>query len=247
MALDFVLPIGPQTINQPVGATTNLTGTTQAAVKLGAYRCQATANGTNVVQGDIVLSDFRIANQSCFTSNGTGAPAAMLQAAVQANDYVAGVSLAAGTSVQMSVIGGAAAYDVGAWICTDPMDPGTEAGFDLQDIALLYPLNAVAVPGVIGGQVIMQAVCNRDCTLGKVFLTATAPTLSVVSILVGGEEQLAQSTTVGIPIAAFGALATMENGDFDLNKAISPGETVAITIQNGVGVAATALGGIYCI
>jgi hypothetical protein len=247
MALDFVLPIGPQTVNQGAGVTTTLTGTTQASVKLGAYRCQATAQGTNNVQGDIILSDFRIANQSVFTSSGAGTPASMLQAAVQAKDFVAGVSLAAGTSVQLSVIGGAVAYDVGAWITTDPMDPGTEPGFDLQDIALIFPLAAVVVPGAIGGTVIMQATCNRSCTLGKVFLSSTAPDVSVTSILVSGEEQLAQSTTVGIPIAAFGALATMEDGDFDLNKAISPGETVAITIQNATAVAANALGGIYCI
>jgi len=247
MALDFVLPIGAQVSNAGVGVTTTLTGTTQASVTLGAYRCQATAAGTNNVQGDIILSDFRIANQSVFTSSGAGTPASMLQAAVQANDFVAGVSLAAGTSVQLSVIGGAAAYDVGAWITTGPMEPGTEPGFDLQDIALIYPLSAVAIPGVVGGTVIMQAVCNRNCTLGKLFISSTAPDVSVISILIAGEEQLAQSTTVGIPVEAFGPLATMENGDFDLNKAISPGETVAITLMNATAVGANALGGIYCI
>jgi len=247
MALDFILPIGAQSVNNAPGATVNLIGTTQASVKLGSYRLQCTNVTTNIVQGDAVLSDFRIANQSCFTSDGTGAPAAMVEARVQARDYVANVSLAAGTSVQMSVIGGAVAFDVGAWITTDPMDPDTEAGFSLSDIALIYPLNNVVVPGVVGATVTMTATCNRDCTLGKLFLSASSPDMSVTSLLVSGEEQLAQSTVVGIPISAFGALATMEDGDFDINKRISPGEQVSLVITNSVAVAGTCLGGIYCI
>jgi len=176
-ALNFILPIGQQVSAAGLSTTTVLTGTTQKSVALGAYRCQVTNAGTNIVQGDARLTDFRIANQSCFTSDGGSAPASMLQAAVQATDYVAGVSLAAGTSVQLSVIGGAAVggYDIGAWICTDEMPPGTEAGFDLESIALIFPLNRVVVPGGAGNTVTMTATCNRNCTLGKLFLSASSP------------------------------------------------------------------------
>ena len=122
MALDFILPIGQQAVGQAAGALTNLTGVTQADVSLGAFRLQAVDTATNNAQGDAVLTDFRIANQSVFCSNGTGFPASAMQANVQAQDYIADVTLSAGTSVQMSVAGGAAVagYDAGAWICTDP-------------------------------------------------------------------------------------------------------------------------------
>jgi len=248
-ALNFILPIGQQVVGAGASTTVTLTGTTQKSVALGSYRLQCTNATTNVVQGDARLSDFRIANQSCFVSNGGGTPVSMLQAAVQANDYIAGVSLAAGTSVQMTVIGGAAVggFDVGGWICTDEMPPGTEAGFDLENIALIFPLNRVVVPGGAGNTVTMSATCNRKATLGKLFLAPSAPDMSVTSILISGVEQLAQSTTVGIPISAFGALATMENGDFDLATPISPGETVDIVIRNAVAGAGSCDGGIYCI
>ncbi len=219
-------------------------------MKLSAYRVQVTDTTTNTVQPDAILSDFRIANQSCFTSDGTGAPASMAQAAVQAYDYLSNVSLAAGTSVQMSVVGGVGApgnYDVSAWIATDPMPPNTAPGFVLSDIALIFPLNAAALAAPVGSTVVMTATCNRVCTLGKLFLSASAPTISVISLLVAGEEQLAQSTTVGIGVEAFGPLATMENSDMDLLKQISPGESVQITLQNNAIGVQNVLGGIYCI
>ena len=256
MALDFILPIGQQAVGQAAGALTNLTGVTQADVSLGAFRLQAVDTGTNAAQGDAVLTDFRIANQSVFCSNGTGFPASAMQANVQAQDYIADVTLSAGTSVQMSVAGGAlvAGYDVGAWICTDPISPGelpagaAPGDFSLSDIALLYPLNPAVVPALAGGTVVMQAICNRTCRLGKLFITDAAftATAQVVSVLVGGEEQLAQSTTVGIPLSAFHPLSTMNNGDFDLDKIITPGESVQITIRNGTAGGFTAIGGIYC-
>jgi len=248
-ALNFLLPIGQQVSGAALSTSTTLVGTTQKSVALGAYRLQCTNSGSNVVQNDARLTDFRIANQSVFTSGGDGAPVAMLQAAVQANDYVAGISLAAGTSVSMTVLGGAAVggYDVGAWICTDDLPPGTEAGFDLESIALIFPRGRVVVPGGAGNTVVRSATCNRSCTLGKLFLSSSSPDMSVVSVLISGVEQFAQSTTVGVPISAFGGLATMENGDFDLATPISAGEAVSITIRNAVAGAGHADGGIYCL
>ena len=256
MALDFMLPVGQQIVGQGALAVTNLVGTTQGDVSLGAFRVECTNTGTNVIQGDAILSDFRIANQSVFCSNGTAFPAAALQSNVQAADFIVGVTLAAGTNVQYQITGGAAAggYDVAGYICTDPILPGelpngAAAGdFALSDIALLYPLNPAVVPAAVGGQVVMQAICNRTRTLGKLFLTVAtnANGLSITSLLVGGEEQLAQSTVVGLPISAFSPLATLNDGDMDINKVITPGESVQITIQNQTAVAATVIGGIYC-
>ncbi len=256
MALDFILPIGQQAVGAAAGAITNLQGVSQADVSLGAFRLQAVDTATNNPQGDAVLTDFRIANQSVLCSNGTGFPAAALQANVQAQDYIADVTLSAGTSVQMSVAGGAAVggYDAGAWICTDPISPGelpagaAPGDFSLADIALLFPLNPTGIPAAVGGTAVMQAVCNRTCRLGKLFITDAAftSTAQVVSVLIGGEEQLAQSTTVGIPLSAFHPLSTMNNGDFDLDKIITPGESVQITIRNGTAAGFTAFGGIYC-
>tara|TARA_R110002110_G_scaffold232328_1_gene448073 strand:+ start:124 stop:906 length:783 start_codon:yes stop_codon:yes gene_type:complete len=256
MALDFILPIGQQVVGAAAGAVTNLTGVSQADVSLGAFRLQAVDTASNNPQGDAILADFRIANQSVFCSNGTAFPASALQANVQAQDYIADVTLSAGTSVQMSVTGGAAVggYDASAWICTDPISPdelpaGAAPGdFSLADIALLYPLNPTAVPAGVGGTAVMQAVCNRTCRLGKLFITDAAftGTAQVVSVLVGGAEQLAQSTTVGIALSAFHPLSTMNNGDFDLDKIITPGESVQITIRNGTAGGFTAIGGIYC-
>ncbi len=256
MALDFILPIGQQAVGQAALVITNLQGVSQADVSLGAFRLQAVDAATNNPQGDAVLTDFRIANQSVFCSNGTGFPAAALQANVQAQDYIANCTLSAGTSVQMSVQGGAAAggYDAGAWICTDPISPGelapgASAGdWTLSDIALLFPLSPAAVPAAVGGTVVMQATCNRVARLGKLFITDAGftSTAQVVSVLIGGEEQLAQSTTVGIPLSAFHPLSTMNNGDFDLDKLITPGESVQITIRNGTAVGFQAFGGIYC-
>tara|TARA_Y100001963_G_scaffold136667_1_gene199546 strand:- start:295 stop:1077 length:783 start_codon:yes stop_codon:yes gene_type:complete len=256
MALDFILPIGQQVVGAAAGAVTNLTGVSQADVSLGAYRLQAVDSATNIPQGDAILTDFRIANQSVFCSNGTGFPASALQANVQAQDYIADVTLSAGTSVQMSVAGGAAVggYDASAWICTDPISPGqlpegaAPGDFSLSDIALLFPLSPANVPAAVGGTVVMEAVCNRTCRLGKLFITDAAftGTAQVTSVLVGGEEQLAQSTTVGIALSAFHPLSTMNNGDFDLDKIITPGESVQITIRNGTAGGFTAIGGIYC-
>jgi len=256
MALNFMLPVGQQVVGQAAGAVTNLVGTTQGDVSLGAFRVECTDNGTNNIQGDAVLSDFRIANQSVFCSNGDGFPAAALQSRVQASDFIVGVTLAAGTNVQYQITGGTAVggYDVAGYICTDPILPGelpegAAAGdFSLSDIALLFPLNRAALGGAPGAQVVMEAVCNRTATLGKLFLTDVTNNngISITSILVGGEEQLAQSTTVGIPISAFSPLATLNDGDMDLDKVITPGESVQITLQNQTAVAATVFGGIYC-
>jgi len=257
MALDFILPVGQQVAGVAAATPTNLVGTSQASVSLGAYRVVCTDAGTNNAQGDAILQDFRIANQSVYCSNGQAFPAAALQANVQASDYIADVTLAAGTSVQYTVLSGAAVggADVGGYICTDPiapneLDEGEAPGdFSLADIALLYPLNAALVPAAIGGTVVMQAVCNRTCRLGKLFISDAAftGTATVTSILVGGEEQLAQSTTVGVPIAAFHPLATMNNGDFDIDKILTPGEQLQVTIRNSTGVAFTAIGGAYCL
>lgn len=218
---------------------------------------QCTDTGTNNVQGDAILQDFRIANQSVFCSQGTAFPAAALQANVQAEDFIAGVTLSAGTSIQYSVLTGAAVggADVGGYMCTDPITPdelgeGQAPGdFSLSDIALLFPLNAAAVPAAIGGTVTMQAIANRTCRLGKLFISDAAftSTATLVSLLVGGEEQLAQSTTVGIPLSAFHPLATMNNGDFNIDKIITPGESVQAVIRNGTAGAFTAIGGIYCL
>ena len=223
----------------------------------GAARVQCTDAGTNTAQGDAILQDYRIANQSVFCSSGTAFPAAALQANVQATDYIADVTLSSGTSVQFSVLSGLAGggADVGGYICTDPIAPGELAegeapgDFSLADIALLFPLNAAIVPAAIGGTVVMQAVCNRTCRLGKLFLSDQlfTGTATVTSLLVGGEEQLCQSTVVGVPIAAFHPLATMNNGDFDIDKVITPGEQVQVTIRNNTAVAFTAIGGIYCL
>ena len=257
MALDFILPVGQQAVAQALGTIANLVGVSQSDVALGAYRVQCVDNGTNNAQGDAILQDFRIANQSVFCSQGTAFPASAMQANVQAEDYIADVTLSAGTSVQYSVLTGAAVggADVSGYICTDPITPDDlEAGqapgdFSLSDIALLYPLNAAAVPAAVGGTVVMQAICNRTCRLGKLFISDAAftSTATVTSILVGGEEQLAQSTTVGIQLSAFHPLATMNNGDFNIDKIITPGESVQVTIRNGTGVGFTAIGGIYCL
>ena len=257
MALDFMLPVGAQVIGAAAASVTNLVGTTQGDVSLGAFRVECTNNATNVIQPDARLTDFRIANQSVFCSNGTGFPVAALQSAVQAQDFIVGVTLAAGTNVQYQITGGVGApgpYEVGGYICTDPILPGelpegAAAGdWALSDIALLFPLNEAALPGGAGAQVVMEATCNRTCTLGKLFLTSAGNvnTISVTSILVGGEEQFAESTTVGIPIAAFSPLATLNDGDMDLNKVITPGESVQITLQNGAAGAVDVFGGIYC-
>jgi hypothetical protein len=254
-ALDFILPVGQQQFNQPGGTITNLVGVSQADVSLGAFRVQCTDTGTNNPQGDAILQDFRIANQSVFCSNGTGFPAAALQANVQASDYIADVTLSAGTSVQYTVLNGAAAADIGGYICTDGIAPGelppgsAPGDFALSDIALLYSLSPAAVPAVAGGTVVMTAVCNRSARLGKLFLSDAAftGTATVTSILVGGAEQLAQSTVVGVPVAAFHPLATMNNGDFDLNTVITPGEQVQVTIRNSTAVGFTMIGGIYCL
>ena len=218
---------------------------------------QCVDNATNNVQGDAILQDFRIANQSVMCSQGTAFPAAALQANVQAEDFIADVTLSAGTSVQVTVLTGAlvGGADVGAYICTDPigpdeLEPGQAPGdFSLSDIALLYPLNAAAVPAAVGGTVVMQAICNRTCRLGKLFITdqAFTGTAEVVSVLVGGEEQLAQSNTVGIPLSAFHPLATMNNGDFNIDKILTPGESLQVTIRNGTAVGFTAIGGAYCL
>lgn len=257
MALDFILPVGQQAVAAAAGSVTNLIGTTQADVSLGAFRVQATDSGTNIAQGDAILNDFRIANQSTFCSNGVSFPAAAMQANVQAADYTAGVTLSAGTSVSYQITAGAlvAGADIGGYICTDPIAPGelpegaAPGDFSLSDIALLYPLSLAVVPAAIGGTVVMSAVCNRTARLGKLFLSDAAftGTAQVVSILIGGEEMLAQSTVVGVPIAAFHPLATMNFGDFDLDRVITPGEQVQVTIRNGTAVAFNAIGGIYCL
>ena len=257
MALDFILPIGQQAVAAGAATVQQLVGTTQADVSLGAYRVQCTDTGTNNVQGDAILQEFRIANQSVMCSQGNAFPASALQANVQAEDFIADVTLSGGTSVQVSVLTGAAAggADVGAYICTDPitpdeLEPGQAPGdFALSDIALLYPLNAAAVPAAVGGTVVMQAICNRSARLGKLFISDAAftSTAEVVSVLVAGEEQLAQSNTLGIPLSAFHPLATMNNGDFNIDKIITPGESVEITIRNGTAVGFTAIGGIYCL
>ena len=257
MSLDYILPVGQQAVGAALSTVTNLVGTVQADLSMGAFRVQCVDAGTNTVQGDAILQEFRIANQSVFCSNGTAFPASALQANVQAQDYVANVTMSAGTSVSYSVLGGALAggYDIGGWICTDPiapdeLPPGASPGdFDLSSISLLSGLHAALVPAVVRGTVVMNAVCNRTCRLGKLFLSDAAftGTATVTSVLVGGSEQLAQSTTVGIPVSAFHPLSTMNNGDFDIDKIITPGEQVQITIRNSTAVAFTMIGGIYCL
>ena len=55
MALDFMLPVGQQIVGQGALAVTNLVGTTQGDVSLGAFRVECTNTGTNVIQGDAIL------------------------------------------------------------------------------------------------------------------------------------------------------------------------------------------------
>ena len=253
-ALNFSLPVGLPVFAQGVGVTTNFVGTTQGDVRLGAWRLTCVDSTTQNVQQDAILSDFRIANQSVFCSSGTGMPAAAMAATSQSTDEIIGVTLAAGTSVSMSVIGGAAVggYDCGASIATDPVGelaPGQAPGdFDLDSIGLLFPLNLAAIPAALGTTV-MQATCNRTCRLGKLFLTNDAANyLGVTSILVGGVEQLAQSTVSGVPINHFSPTSTFQNEYMDLDVVITPGEQVAISIQNfTAATASNVLGGIYCL
>ena len=253
-ALDFVLPVGLPVTGVAAGVATNFVGTTQGDVRLGAWRLTCVDTLTQVVQQDAILSDFRIANQSVFTSSGTAFPAAAMAFNVQSTDEIIGCTLAAGTSVSMSVIGGVGApgpYDAGASIATDPVGelaPGQAPGdFDLDSIALLFPMNVAAIPAAIGTTV-MQATCNRTCRLGKLFLTNDAANvLAVDSILVGGVEQLAQSTVSGIPINHFAPTSTFQNEYMDLDTVITPGEQVQISIQNLTAVASNVLGGIYCL
>ena len=254
-ALNFSLPVGLPQFAVGAGVTTNLVGTTQGDVRLGAWRLTCVDTTTETVQQDAILSDFRIANQSVFCSSGTGMPAAAMAANAQSTDEIIGVTLAAGTSVSMSVIGGVGApgaYDVGASIATDPVGelaPGQAPGdFDLDSIGLLFPLNLAAIPAALGTTV-MQATCNRTCRLGKLFLTNDAANyLGVTSILVGGVEQLAQSTVSGVPINHFSPTSTFQNEYMDLDVVITPGEQVAISIQNfTAATASNVLGGIYCL
>jgi len=252
-ALDFVLPVGLPVTGVAAGATTNFVGTTQGDVRLGAWRLTCVDTLTQNVQQDAILSDFRIANQSVFTSSGTGFPAAAMAFNVQSTDEIIGVTLAAGTSVSMSVIGGAAVggYDAGGSIATDPvgqLEPGQAPGdFSLDSIGLLFPMNLAAIPAALGTTV-MQATCNRTCRLGKLFLTNDAANyLAVDSILVGGVEQLAQSTVSGVPIDHFAPTSTFQNEYMDLDVVITPGEQVQISIQNLTAVASNVLGGIYCL
>jgi len=253
-ALNFSLPVGLPQFAVGAGVTTNLVGTSQGDVRLGAWRLTCVDSTTQNVQQDAILSDFRIANQSVFCSSGTGMPAAAMAATSQSTDEIIGVTLAAGTSVSMSVIGGAAVggYDCGASIATDPVGelaPGQAPGdFDLVSIGLLFPLNLAAIPAALGTTV-MQATCNRTCRLGKLFLTNDAANyLGVTSILVGGVEQLAQSTVSGVPINHFSPTSTFQNEYMDLDVVITPGEQVAISIQNfTAATASNVLGGIYCL
>jgi len=253
-ALNFSLPVGLPQFAVAAGATTNFVGTTQGDVRLGAWRLTCVDTTTQVVQQDAILSDFRIANQSVFCSSGTGMPAAAMAFSAQSTDEIIGVTLAAGTSVSMSVIGGATVggYDCGASIATDPIGelaPGQAPGdFDLDSIGLLFPLNLAAIPAALGTTV-MQATCNRTCRLGKLFLTNDAANyLAVTSLLVGGVEQLAQSTVSGIPINHFAPTSTFQNEYMDLDVVITPGEQVAISIQNfTAATASNVLGGIYCL
>ena len=252
-ALDYSLPVGLPVFGAGIGAVTNLVGTTQSDVSLGSWRLTCVNSGTDVVQQDTALTDFRIANQSVMCSAGTGFPSAAMAFNTHTQDEIIGVSLAAGTQVTMQVTGGAAAYDVGASIATDPiadanLAPGQAPGdFDLDSIALLYPLNPTII--VAGATTVMAAVCNRTCKLGKLFLTHDNPAsyCVVTSVLIGGVEQLAQSTTGGIPLQHFFPTSTFQAEYMDFNQIITPGEQVQISILELAGVVSNALGGFYCL
>jgi hypothetical protein len=254
-ALQFSLPLGLPVVGAAAGATTNLVGVTQADLKLGAFRATATTTATNAIQPDATLTGFTIAGNSVFCSNAASFPLAAMSFLSQSKDELIDVTLAAGTSVAMTVVGGAAVagYDVGASIQTDPigpedLDPGQAPGdTDLTDLALLYPLGQVALGGA-GVTVQLQALCNRTCRLGKLFLVAdTLSYGAVTSVLVGGVEQLAQSNTVGIPVSHFAPNSTMQAEWMDIDTVITPGETVSISINDIAGVAGNIFGGIYCL
>jgi len=253
-ALDFVLPVGLPVSGAALSTATNFVGTTQGDIRLGAWRLTCVDTLTQTVQQDAVLSDFRIANQSTFCSSGTGFPAAAMAFNAQSTDEIIGVTLAAGTSVSMSVVGGVAVggYDAGCSIATDPVGqlaPGQAPGdFSLDSIGLLFPMNLTAIPAAVGTTV-MTATCNRTCRLGKLFLTNDAANYLVVdSILIGGVEMLAQSTVSGVPISHFAPTSTFQNEYMDLDVVITPGEQVQISIQNlTAAVASNVLGGIYCL
>lgn len=259
-ALAFSLPVGLPAVGVAAGGVTNLQGVTQGDVTLGAWRMTAVDTLTNNVQQDAQLTDFRIANMSTFCSNGASFPAAALAFQSQSKDEIIDVTLAAGTSVQMSVTGGAAAggYDVGASIQTDPikyngpdadLQPGQAPGdVALDDLALLFPLGVQAIGGVVGVTVQLAALCNRTCRLGKLFLTTDAANyVSCTSILVGGVEQLAQSTVVGIPLQHFAPTSTMQSEYMDLDVVITPGEQVQISLLQQSVVPGNVFGGIYCL
>ncbi len=252
-ALSFSLPLGLPVVNAGGGAVTNLVGTTQADLKLGAFRATGTLTGTNNIAPDITLTGFTIAGNSVFCSNGPSFPLAAMSFLSQSKDELIDVTLAAGTSVAMTVVGGVGAYDVGASIQTDPigpddLEPGQAPGdTDLEDLALLYPLGQIALGGA-GVTVQLQALCNRTCRLGKLFLVAdTASYGAVTSVLVGGVEQLAESNIVGIPVSHFAPNSTMQAEWMDIDTVITPGETVSISINDIAGVAGNIFGGIYCL
>ena len=256
MALNFSLPVGLPTVGQAAAAVINFQGVTQADVTLGAWRVTCVDTLTATVQQDALVTDFRIAYNSVFCSNGASFPAAAMSALAQTKDEIIGVSLAAGTSVQISVTGGAAVggFDAGGSIQTDPISaanlatgqaPGEGA---LDDLARLCPLGTVALGGVAGVTTQLTALCNRSARLGKLFLTIDAATqAAVTSVLVSGVEQLAQSTTVGIPVSHFAPNSTMQQEWMDLDTMVSPGESVTISILQQAGVATNIFGGIYCL
>jgi len=258
-ALAFSLPVGLPAVAVAGGTVVNLQGVTQGDVTLGAWRLSCVNSATNVVQQDAQLTDFRIANMSTFCSNGASFPAAALAFQSQSKDEIIDVTLAAGTSVQMSCQGGVANFDVGASIQTDPikysgpdadLEPGQAPGdVALDDLALLFPLGVQAVGAVAGITVQMAALCNKTCRLGKLFLTSDAANyVTITSILVGGVEQLAQSTIVGIPLQHFAPTSTMQSEYMDLNVVITPGEQVQISLlQQIAGAAGNVFGGIYCL
>lgn len=258
-ALAFSLPVGLPVVGAAAAAVTNLQGVTQGDVKLGAWRMTVVDTLTNNVQQDALLTDFRIANMTTFCSNAASFPVAAFAFQSQSRDEIIDVTLASGTSVQASITGGAAivGYDVGANIQTDPitydgpnadLQPGQAPGdVALDDLALLYPMGQIAAAG-IGATVNLTALCNRTCRLGKIFLTSDAANYNVVtSILVGGVEQLAQSTVVGIPLQHFAPTSTMQSEYMDLQTVVTPGESVTISILNLTGVAGNIFGGIFCL
>ena len=254
-ALSFSLPIGLPVFGAAAGAASTLTGVTQADIKLGAFRITANTTATNLIQPDAVLTSFTIAGNSVFCSNGASFPLAATAFNSQSKDELLDVTLAAGTSVQVQVVGGAAVagHDVGASIQVDPIQdadlaPGQAPGDTaLEDLALLFPLGAIAIGGVAGVTVQLQALCNRTCKLGKLLLISDAANyVTVTSVLVGGVEQLAQSTTVGIPLAHFAPTSTMQAEWMDLQTVITPGETVSISLLQQSAVAGNVFGGIYC-